>query len=172
MSFIKLQLARGLRANVPATTGLPGVVVWTTDTDELLIDTGTQFQRVAPDNQVFNITNPNQLTGLSALIGDIAVLYVGSPGAYATTYMLTASPASNLANWTVIATASSTDAGTDVVVLPGATLHEFVTFIDSSGVQHLAQPTFADIAGLLAETQLPTRIDTSGSLTNIDLGTF
>lgn len=174
MPFIKLQMARGLLSNLPASTGLPGVIVWTEDSNELYIDSGAAFQRLAAGNQVFDITDPSQLTGLAAMVGDLAVLFAGSPASYASTYMLTAFPASNPAHWTLIAQASSSEPGgqTDVAPLPGAALHEFVTFIDANGVQHLAQPTFADIAGQMNQNQMPATIDPSGSLGHIDLGTF
>ncbi len=169
---VKLQLFRGLLANLPATTGAPGVLAWTTDSDELFIDTGTQFQRLAPGNQVFQITNPSQLTGLPALIGDIAVVMGGSPVAPQSTYMRTTFSSPEVGTDWVLISATGTDGNTDVIALPGATPHNFVTFIDASGVQHLAQPSFADISGQLAQTQLPTTIGAGTSLTDIDLGTF
>lgn len=169
---VRLQLYRGLLADLPASTGVPGVLAWTTDSDELFIDTGSAFQRLAAGNQVFDISDPSQLTGLSALIGDIAVVLAGSPAVPSGTYMLTAFPASTQGNWKQIAGASESGSGVDVQPLPGATLHEFVTFIDASGVQHLAQPSFADISGTLSQAQLPSSIGAGSNLTDIDLGTF
>lgn len=163
---VKIQLLRGLLANLPPTTGAPGVLAWTTDSNELFIDTGTAFQRLAAGNQVFNVANPAALTGLTAMIGDFAVS--ASDG---TTYILTAFPASTSGNWKAIAT-QETGPGVDVTPLPGATSHEWVTYIDSSGVQHLAQPNFSDIAGQLSQTQLPTTIGAGSALTSIDCGTF
>jgi len=54
----------------------------------------------------------------------------------------------------------------------GATAHQFVTYIDDSGVVHTAQPSFADISGQLSQTQLPSSIGAGTSLTSFDLGTF
>jgi hypothetical protein len=85
--------------------------------------------------------------------------------------MLTAFPATNAGNWQLIASAS-VSGGVDVVSLPGATVHQFVTYIDSNGVQHLAQPSFADISGNLSQTQLPASIGPGSSLTIIDCGTW
>lgn len=50
--------------------------------------------------------------------------------------------------------------------------NQFVTYIDQSGVQHTAQVSFAEISGLLAQTQLPASISAGSSLTLIDCGTF
>lgn len=50
--------------------------------------------------------------------------------------------------------------------------HEFVTSINSDGTANLAQPSFADISGLLSQTQLPATIGAGSSLTDIDCGTF
>jgi hypothetical protein len=151
---LKLQLLRGLLENLPATTGLPGVLAWTTDSNELFVDTGAAFQRLAAGNQVFNVTSLAQLTGLAAMIGDIAVLYTGSPASYVATYVLTAFPAGSAGNWKLVATSTG-----GIQSLANATAHEFVTYVDAAGVQHLAQPTFADIAGTLSAAQLPATID-------------
>lgn len=161
---IKLQLLRGLRNNLPATTGFPGVLAWTTDTDELFIDTGLVFKRLAAANQVWTITDPSQLSGLtSALIGDVAVVMSGSPAVPNGTYMLVESGSPVVDTWVLIAGGSEQGGGVDVTPLAGATAHEFVTYIDASGVQHLAQPSFADISGQATQQQLPSVID---------LGTF
>jgi len=159
---IKLQLLRGLRNNLPATTGFPGVLAWTTDTDELFIDTGLIFKRLAAANQVWTISDPSQLSGLTnTLIGDVAVVMSGSPAQPNGTYMLVESGSPVVDNWVLIAAGAGS--GVDVTPLAGATLHNFVTFIDASGVQHLAQPSFADISGQATQQQLPSVID---------LGTF
>lgn len=52
-----------------------------------------------------------------------------------------------------------------------AVAHEFVTSINSDGTANLAQPSFADISGLLSQTQLPATIGSGSSLTDIDCGT-
>lgn len=170
---VKLQLYRGQLANLPATTGTPGVLAWTTDSNELFIDTGAAFRRLAAGNQVFQISDPSQLAGLPALIGDLAVVMAGSPLVPSGTYVLTTySSPSVQGDWVLIAGSSESGSGVDVTPLPGATLHNFVTYIDASGIQHLAQPSFADISGQLAQTQLPTTIGAGSSLTDIDAGTF
>jgi hypothetical protein len=53
-----------------------------------------------------------------------------------------------------------------------ATANNFVTYIDDDGVQHLAQPSFANISGFLAQTQLPASIGAGSHLTDIDCGSF
>jgi hypothetical protein len=165
---VKMALYRGLLANLPSSTGQPGILAWTTDSNELFIDTGTAFQRLGQKHTVFNVANPAALTGLAANVGDIAV-----SASNGVTYILTAFPASNSANWTTIATVTPQNpAMTDVQWLGAPVVHEFVTYISSDGVQHLAQPSFADISGFLAETQLPATIAAGSSLTLIDAGTF
>ena len=177
---VKLQLYRGTLADlsVLATTGAPGVMAWTTDSMELFVDLGVggagigpgnAWQRVTPGNAVFNVATPAGLTALAAQIGDVALS--ASDG---NTYMLTAFPATTALNWKAIAASSSTPpAGyTDVQWLAAATAHDFVTYIDSSGVQHLAQPAFSDISGTLSQTQLPASIGAGSNLTDIDCGTF
>jgi hypothetical protein len=168
---LKFSVYRGPLATIPATTGQAGVLFWTTDSDELFIDTGTVVQRLAAGNQVFNETDVAALTSLPARIGDICVIYTGSPLTYSATYMMTAFPSTSAGNWQLIASASA-DSGVDLVSLPGATAHNFVTYIDSNGVQHLAQPSFSDISGNIAQTQLPASIGPGSSLTIIDCGTW
>ena len=130
---------------------------------------GGAWQKVAADNAVFDVANPAALTSLTAKIGDLARSTSDN-----TTYMLAAFPASTAGNWKAIGVTSAAPAAgfTDVQFLANATAHEFVTFIDSNGVQHLAQPTFADISGSLSQTQLPASIGSGSSLTSIDCGTF
>lgn len=177
---IKLQTYRGTLANLStlATTGSAGVLAWTTDSNELYVDLGAgspgngpggAWQRVAADNAVFNVASPAGLTALAAKIGDLAISASDN-----NTYILTAYPATSAPNWKIIAASSSAPpAGyVDVFALASATPHEWVTYIDASGVQHLAQPAFSDISGSLAQTQLPTSIGAGSSLTDVDLGTF
>lgn len=170
---VKFALYRGLLANLPATTGQPGVLAYTTDSNELFIDTGAAFQRLAAGNQVFQITDPSELAGLPAFIGDIAVVLGGSPAVPQGTYMLTeySSPIVQ-GDWKLIAGSSETGSGVDVQGLGAPIVHEFVTYIDNNGVQHLAQPQFSDIGGSLSQTQLPATIGAGSALTLIDAGTF
>ncbi len=46
-------------------------------------------------------------------------------------------------------------ASNTVVPLASAAAHEWVSYADSGGVQHLAQPAFSDISGVLASAQCP-----------------
>src|SRR5271157_5753271 len=160
---LKIQTYRGTLANlsVLATTGSAGVIAWTTDSNELYVDTGAgspgigvgkAWQKVSADNSVFDVANPAALTALAAQIGDFARSASDNE-----TYVLAAYPATVAGNWKgIAATSASAPAGyTDVQFLATATAHEWVTYIDASGVQHLAQPSFADISGALAQTQLP-----------------
>lgn len=172
---VKLQLYRGTLANLQtlATTGAAGVLAWTTDSLELYVDSGTgnpgigpgnAWQRVTPDNKYFTAASQAAMLALPAQIGDIA-----DRTDLHQNWILTAFPATTLGNWSPLSPDSST---TGIVGLAGPTAHEFVTFIDNNGVQHLAQPSFADISGQLSQTQLPTTIGVGTSLTDIDLGTF
>jgi hypothetical protein len=177
MLNVKIQTFRGSLASLSAlaTTGFPGVLAWTTDSNELFVDLGSGNPGIGPGNawqpvnsrhNVFSVANPSALTALAAYLGDFAVS--ASDGK---TYVLTSFPASTAGNWTAIAS-RETGTGVDVTPLGAATVHEFVTFIDASGVQHLAQPAFTDISGLLAQTQLPATIGAGSSLTDIDCGSF
>lgn len=168
---VAIQLYRGTLASLQtlASTGKQGVMVWTTDTNQFFVDTGSgtgipaAWSPVASDVAVFNVADQTARLALTAKIGDLALEADNSK-----TYILTAEPASNNANWTII----GIFAGTTVQGLGAPVAHEFVTFIDNNGVQHLAQPSFADISGQLAQTQLPTSIGSGSSLTDIDCGTF
>jgi hypothetical protein len=174
---LKIALYRGTKANLAslASTGQAGVVALTTDTNELFIDQGSgtagygnpgsgyAWIRHAGSNQVFAAASQAAMTALQALIGDLCVRSDNN-----TVYMLTAYPASTAANWTAVGVAS----GTTIQGLSGPTSHQFVTYIDSSGAQHLAQPAFTDISGSLAQTQLPASIGSGSNLTSIDCGSF
>ncbi len=158
-----IQLYRGLLANLPATTGKPGLLAWTTDSNELFVDNGTAFQKISNDIAVFPAADQSAMVALAAKIGDLCTRADNN-----TTYILTAFPASSAGNWTPIAITS----GTGIQGLVSGTAHEWVSYIDQAGVQHLTQPAFSDISGQLSQTQLPTTIGSGTSLTSIDLGTF
>lgn len=160
---VEIQTYRGLLANLPATTGKPGVLAWTTDSNELWIDNGTAFQKMANDIAVFTAANQAAMTALAAKIGDHVTRTDNN-----LTYILTAFPATVPANWVPVAVTS----GTTIQGLASGVLHEWVSYIDTTGVQHLTQPAFTDISGQLAQTQLPTTIGAGSSLTSIDCGTF
>ena len=172
---VKLQLYRGTLSDLStlATTGAAGVLAWTTDSYELYVDVGSgnpgigpgnAWQRVTPDNKYFTAASQAAMVALSAQIGDIA-----DRTDLHQNWILTAYPATTPANWSPLSPDSST---TGIVGLAGPTAHEWVTYIDTSGVQHLSQPAFTDISGSLAQTQLPASIGAGSSLTDIDLGTF
>jgi len=160
-----LQVYRGLKANLPvSTTGFAGLLAYTTDSQELFVDDGsTGFKPIANDIAVFTVADQTAMTGLAAKVGDLAKRADNN-----LTYILTSFPATNAANLTPIAVTS----GTTIQGLASGVAHEWVSYIDLNGVQHLTQPTFADIAGQLSQTQLPTTIGAGTSLTAIDLGTF
>jgi hypothetical protein len=61
---------------------------------------------------------------------------------------------------------------TFVTYLSGPTTNEWVTYIDSSGTQHLSQPGFSNLSGTLAQSQLPATIGSGSNLTDFDCGTF
>ena len=104
-SNVSIQLYRGLLANLAAApVQAVGSLAWTTDSDELFISNGSSYQRLAAGNQVFTVASQAAQTALAALIGDIAVRTDNT-----NTYMLTAFPATNFANWSQIATGSASD---------------------------------------------------------------
>ena len=167
---VAIQLYRGTYASLStlASTGKAGVLAWTTDTNQFFVDTGTgtgipaAWSPVASDIAVFDVASQAAMLALTAKVGDIAVRSDNS-----STYVLTASPATVIGNWAFIATN-----GPAIVGLVSGTAHEWVSYIDQSGVQHLTQPAFSDISGQLAQTQLPTTIGAGSSLTDIDCGSF
>jgi hypothetical protein len=161
---VKLQIYRGLKANLPAvTTGSAGVLAWTTDSNELFVDDGsTGFLPIANDIAVFTAADQSAMVALAAKVGDLCKRSDTN-----LTYILTAFPASTAGNWVEIASN-----GTAIQGLASGVAHEWVSYVDTNGVQHLTQPSFADISGQLAQTQLPTTIGAGASLTSVDLGTF
>ncbi len=138
-----IQLYRGTRANLAslASTGFQGVMVWTTDTNEIYVDSGsgtgvgTAWLRVANNVLVQTAANQTARLALTANIGDIALQTDNS-----TTYILTAEPATNNGNWQAIgistAPVSSVNGHTGAVVLQ-----------------------FTDFTGQITQAQLPTVID-------------
>lgn len=158
-----LQVYRGLQAALPASTGKPGLIAWTTDSNRFYVDNGSAFVPVGSNLAVFTAADQAAMVALSAKVGDLCKRADTN-----LTYVLVDFPASTAANWVPVAVTS----GTTIQGLVSGVAHEWVSYIDQSGVQHLAQPTFADIAGQLSQTQLPTSIGAGTSLTSIDLGTF
>lgn len=139
-----IQLYRGTRANLAAlvSTGHQGVMVWTTDTNEIYVDSGTgtgigtAWLRIANDITVQTAANQTARLALTANIGDIALQTDNS-----TTYILTASPASTNSNWQII----------------GLSTAPVVSVNGHAGAVSL---TFADFAGQqITQAQLPTVID-------------
>jgi hypothetical protein len=168
---VKIQTYRGTLSDLSslATTGFPGVLAWTTDSNQLFVDTGTGTPGIGPgkawapvetSHNVFTVATSAGLTALAAGVGDFAI-----DSGSGVTYILQSFPASTLANWTPITSPDVTPLGAPVA-------HEWVTYIDAAGIQHLSQPAFTDISGLLAQTQLPATIGAGSSLTNLDCGTF
>jgi hypothetical protein len=62
--------------------------------------------------------------------------------------------------------------GRTTIPVTSAVANNFVTSINADGTANLAQPSFANLSGALAQTQLPTTIGAGASLTSIDAGTF
>lgn len=156
---VKLALYRGTKASLGslASTGQVGVLAWTTDTQELHVDSGTgtgigpgnAWLRVASDitvttaaNQAARLALTNQLLGDMCVQTDTGV-----------TYVLTALPSSSNGNWTAIGLASapvtSVNTHTGVVVLQ-----------------------FTDFTGAITQAQLPASIGAGSNLAAIDCGTF
>lgn len=167
-----IQVFRGVRANLAAlaSTGSAGVLAWTTDSHELFVDSGsgtgigTAWLPIANDISVFTAANQAAMVALAAKVGDIA-----DRTDLHQNFILTAFPASTVGNWTALSPDASV---TGIVGLSSGTAHQWVSYVDLSGVQHLTQPSFADISGQLSQTQLPTSIGAGSSLTSIDCGTF
>ncbi len=154
-----IQLYRGTKASLAslASTGKQGVLVWTTDSNELYVDNGSgtgigpgnAFLRVANDITVSAAANQAARLALTnQLLGDIC-----TQTDTGTTYILTALPASANGNWTAIGIASAP-----------------VTSVNThTGAVVLA---FTDFAGSITQAQLPASIGTGSNLTSIDAGTF
>lgn len=169
---IALQLYRGTLANLSVlpSTGKAGVLAWTTDSNQFFVDSGSgtgipvAWTPVGSDIAVFTgVANQAAMTALAAKVGDLALRTDDN-----LTYVLTSFPATTAGNWTPVAVTS----GTTIVGLASGIANEWVSYIDTAGVQHLTQPAFSNISGQLAQTQLPTTIGAGSSLTDIDLGTF
>ena len=175
---VSVQLYRGTLSDLAslATTGKAGVMVWTTDSNQFFVDAGSgnpgyggpgsgfAWQAVGTDIAVFQgVASQAAMVALAAKVGDLALRTDTNE-----TYVLTTFPATNAANWVPIAITT----GTTIQGLPYGTANEWVSYIDPSGVQHLTQPSFANISGQLAQTQLPTTIGAGSSLTDVDCGTF
>ena len=177
-SNVAIQLYRGTLTNLAslASTGKAGVMVWTTDSNQFFVDAGSgtagygnpgsgkAWIAVGSDITVFSaVANSAAMTALAAKVGDLALRTDTNQ-----TNVLTAYPPTVAANWVAIGVTT----GTTIQGLASGVAHEWVSYIDNSGVQHLTQPSFADISGQLAQTQLPTTIGAGSSLTDIDCGTF
>ena len=169
---VLVQQYRGTYANLStlASTGKAGVLAWTTDSHQLFVDSGTgtgigtAWLPVATDISYFTAASQTAMLALAAKVGDIA-----DRTDLKQNFLLTAYPATTAGNWVALSPDATV---TGIQGLSAATSHQWVTYIDSSGVQHLAQPAFSDISGQLAQTQLPTTIGSGSSLTSIDCGTF
>ena len=169
---IALQVYRGVRANIAtlASTGKAGTIAWTTDSNELFVDSGTgtgigtAWLPLANGISYFTAASQAAMVALAAKIGDIA-----DRTDLKQNFLLTAYPASTAGNWIAISPDASV---TGIQGLASGVAHEWVSYVDASGVQHLTQPSFADISGTLSQTQLPASIGAGSNLTSIDCGTF
>ena len=175
---VAVQTYRGTLANFSAlaSTGKVGVLAYTTDSQELFMDQGSgtagigapgsgkAWIKIAAGNAYFTAASSAAMIALAAQIGDIC-----DRTDLHQNFILTAYPATTAGNWTAMSLDTSV---TGIVGLGSATAHQWVTYVDATGVQHLAQPAFTDISGSLAQTQLPTTIGAGSSLTDIDCGTF
>jgi hypothetical protein len=161
---VALQIYHGTKANLAslASTGKVGVLVLTTDTQELYSDSGSgtgigpgnAWLRFAPNNKVFLDANQAaRLAESTALIGDISV-----QADTGVTYVLQALPASTNGNWVAIATQSAPV--TSVFGRTGAVVAQANDY------------AFNQISGVLSQAQLPASIGAGSNLTVIDCGTF
>jgi hypothetical protein len=171
---VKIAVYRGTRANLAAlaSTGQAGVLAWTTDSNELFVDSGSgsgiglgnAWVPVSNDISYFTAASQSAMVALAAKVGDIA-----DRTDLHQNFILTAYPASSAGNWVAISPDASV---TGIVGLSAGTAHMWVSYIDQSGVQHLTQPSFADISGALSQAQLPASVGAGSNLTLIDCGTF
>lgn len=221
---VALQLYRGPRADlaVLASSGKAGVLAWTTDTNELFVDTGSgtgipaAWSKVAQEligvNAQSGVTYTFLTSDLDQLVtftnaSPVAVtlpqataetggfpsgwqVFISNQAGGAVTITPTTSTIDGVASivlqqyeglqivsdgtnyFTVRGTTSVPAGETFVQYAAGPTANEWVTYIDSNGVQHYAQPSFSNISGTLSQTQLPASIGAGSNLTSIDLGTF
>jgi hypothetical protein len=139
-----IQLYRGTHASLVslASSGHQGVMLWTTDTNEVYVDSGTgsgigtAWLRIANNVSVQIAANQAARLALTANIGDIVLQTDTS-----TTYILTASPASTNGNWTAIGLSTA-----PVTSVNGHTGAVALTFSDFTGQQ-------------ITQSQLPSVID-------------
>lgn len=169
---VAVAVYRGVRANLAAlaSTGHAGVIAYTTDSQEFFVDSGsgtgigTAWLPVGNTIALFTAVSQAAMIALAAKIGDLC-----DRTDLHQNFILTAYPASTPGNWVAISPDASV---TGIVGLSGATAHEWVSYIDTAGVQHLSQPAFTDISGTLSQAQLPASIGAGSNLTLIDCGTF
>ena len=177
---VKIALYRGTETNLAAlaSTGQAGILALATDTNALYIDQGSgtagignpgsgkAWIRAAAGTQVFTaVSQAAQVLLTGAATGDLCVRSDLNQ-----VFMLTGfavSAYSTFGNWTQVGIV-----GTGITGLGSATSHQWVQYVDASGVQHLTQPAFSDISGALAQTQLPASIASGSNLTLIDCGGF
>ena len=156
---LPIQVYRGTRAGLAslASSGHQGVLAWTTDTNEVFVDSGTgsgigtAWLPIANSIAVFTAASQAAMLALAAKVGDLC-----DRTDLKQIFILTAAPASTLGNWTALSPDASV---TGIQGLSAGTANQFVTFIDNSGVQHLAQPDFTNLSGRATVAQLPATID-------------
>lgn len=210
---VALQVYRGTLANLSAlaSTGKAGVLAWTTDTNEIYVDSGTgsgigtAWLRVASKMVGVNAQVGTAYTVLTTDLSKLVTLT--NAGAVAVT--LPQASATFPAGWnatfenrgagavTITPTTSTINGGASIVlqtnqsckivsdgtnyyaltgtgtiVATGAVANQFVTAIAANGAATLAQPSFTNLSGSIAQTQLPTTIGAGSALTTIDAGTF
>lgn len=210
---LTVQVYRGTLANLTglASTGKQGVMAWTTDTNEIYMDSGsgsgigTAWLRVASKMVGVNPQVGTTYTVLTTDLSKLVTLANASPvavtlpqagaafpsgwsatfenrGAGAVTITPTVSTINGGAsivlstNQSVKIVSDGTNyfalTGTGTIVATGAVANQFVTAIAANGAATLAQVNFTNLAGSLAQTQLPASIGAGSSLTTVDCGTF
>jgi hypothetical protein len=213
---VAIQVYRGTLANLSAlaSTGKAGVIAWTTDTNEIYVDSGsgtgigTAWLRVASKMIGVNAQVGTTYTVLTSDLGKLVTL-TNAAAVAVTLPQATAASGGFGAGWaatfenrgagtvTITPTTSTINGaasfalgtnqsvkivsdgtnyfalvGAGSIVATGAVANQFVTSIASNGAATLAQVNFTNLAGTLAQTQLPTTITAGSSLTSIDAGTF
>ena len=156
---LPIQVYRGTRANLAVlpSTGHIGVLAWTTDSNELFSDSGsgtgigTAWLPVANSVSVFTAASQSAMVALAAKVGDLC-----DRTDLKQIFILASFPASTAGNWTALSPDASV---TGIQGLSAGTANQFVTFIDNSGAQHLAQPDFTNLSGRATTAQLPAIID-------------
>lgn len=181
---VAMQVYRGTLANLSAlaSTGKAGVLAWTTDTNEIYVDSGsgtgigTAWLRLANKEVGVNAQVGTTYTVLTGDLGKLVTLT--NAGAIAVTLpQATSSGGAFPAGWW--AEFETRGAGTATITPTTSTINgaASITLGTNQSVKIVSDGTnyFAlggSITGQITQAQLPTTIGAGSALTSMDLGTF